>query len=113
MTAPPPPLTDEQFVDLETRACNLTCLEQRKLAVDARWHRDALTNRLIAAIDELARRRAEVERLRAAVEQFLTAPSGASICACHNINAVKAGMERPCAYCVARAALAPEGKEER
>ena len=60
----------------------------------------------------LAEARAEIERLRDALEQFVTAPSGVAICACHNINAVKAGMERPCAYCVARAALAPEGEGE-
>ena len=39
------------------------------------------------------------------VRTFLVSPTGAPLCACRNINAVKAGVETPCWYCRARALL--------
>ena len=42
---------------------------------------------------------------RALLRQAITAPSGTAICACHNINAVKAGIETACWYCTVRAVL--------
>lgn len=57
--------------------------------------------RLIAAAPELL----------AALRNFTHAPSGTVICACHNRNAANVGLERPCAYCIARTAIArAEGK---
>lgn len=44
-------------------------------------------------------------RLRELLRQGITAPSGAAICCCRNINAVKAGAETACWFCQARAAV--------
>jgi hypothetical protein len=40
------------------------------------------------------------------IRRGLTAPSGAPLCRCLNVNAVAAGTERSCWYCEIRAALA-------
>ena len=52
-----------------------------------------------------ARLIAAAPRMLAHLMVFLIAPSGAPICACRNINMVKAGLEKQCWYCEARAIL--------
>lgn len=66
---------------------------------------------LLAALAEARRERDEA---RAALAMFTHAPNGEAICACRNREAVKAGVARPCAACIARSiiAAAPDGSRD-
>ena len=51
-------------------------------------------------------------RIADVVRPGMYAPSGVPICACRNVNAVKAGIEKACWYCDVRAALSSEPSQE-
>ena len=110
MTAPLTPLTDEQFDSYAEIVQANTWKESKARIViaDARWHRAelakfGLANALLQS--ELAKARAENERLRAVLHGIK-----ARLSALEYVG-VDLDNDAQCVLHEARAALAPEGKE--